>query len=113
MIDLVPLQKPPCEIMEDAETETTPLVGSKQWRSRDRVNRYFMQDISVQNAYLPLLVCCFVTGLIDAGCYSFWSVFMGMQTGRSSLPDKSDILTVHLRQHHLLGLEYSRSSSWH
>lgn len=62
--------------------ETSPLLPLKQRRSRDRVRRYFMQSIRVQNAYLPLLVCCFITGLIDAGSYNAWSVFMGMQTGK-------------------------------
>lgn len=31
---------------------------------------------------LPLLVCCYVTGLVDAAVFSNWGVFVGMQTGK-------------------------------
>lgn len=61
--------------------EHSPLLGSKRHSSIDRLRHYFAQKIRVENAYLPLLVCCFITGLIDAGSYNAWQVFMGMQTG--------------------------------
>jgi len=70
--------------MQSPDEEVTPLLGLKQRNWRGRARKYFSQNIRVQNAYLPLLVCCFITGLIDAGSYNAWHVFMGMQTGKSS-----------------------------
>lgn len=79
--------------MQSLNTEVIPLLGFKQRGWRDRARRYFLQNIRVQHAYLPLLVCCFLTGLIDAGSYNAWRVFMGMQTGESS----------HIREHRSSG----------
>ena len=67
--------------MSDTDAETAPLLAFKQAKPDSRVRRYFAQPIRLDHAYLPLLVCCFITGLIDAGSYNAWSVFMGMQTG--------------------------------
>lgn len=77
--------------MEDGITETAPLLGQKRGERKARVRRFLTENIRVDNAYIPLLVCCFLTGLIDAGSYNAWSVFMGMQTGITSLlqPGKS------------------------
>ncbi|KAL8705961.1 MAG: hypothetical protein Q9201_000955 [Fulgogasparrea decipioides] len=86
--------------MQDGEAESAPLLGHKQRSLQHRTRRYLAQDIDVQYAYLPLLVCCFLTGLIDAGSYNAWRVFMGMQTGNTvflalssaNLPAGSDSL---------------------
>jgi len=79
--------------MEDPET--TPLLSVKRLPPRDRIHHYFTQNIRVQNAYLPLLACCFITGLVDAGSYNAWRVFMGMQTGiLSHLVDTAWIVTI-------------------
>ena len=67
--------------MEDSEAEAAPLLGRKGLCSERRLYDYLRQTIRVQNADLLLLACCFTTGLIDAGSYNAWSVFMGMQTG--------------------------------
>ena len=71
--------------MPDSDAETAPLLALKTTESGDRVRRYFGRTICLEYAYLPLLVCCFITGLIDAGSYNAWSVFMGMQTGRKCI----------------------------
>lgn len=69
--------------MQSPNAEEVPLLGFKQRDWRGRARQFFSQDIRVQNAYLPLLVCCFITGLIDAGSYNAWKVFISMQTGGS------------------------------
>ncbi len=97
--------------MESPNAETTPLLG-KQWRSRYQVSRYLTQIIRVQNAYLPLLVCCFITGVIDAGSYNAWSVFMGMQTGMLFHIADNELSMTIPRQHHLPGLEHGQSTGW-
>ena len=70
--------------MDSVPAEQTPLLGQKKVGSSGRARRYLTQNIRIDNAYIPLLLCCFLTGLIDAGSYSAWSVFMGMQTGYTS-----------------------------
>ena len=62
-----------------AQAEAASLLGHKQ--SATTARRYLARKIRLDYAYLPLLVCCFLTGLIDAASYNAWSVFMGMQTG--------------------------------
>lgn len=52
--------------------------GSKQLR------QYLIAPVNLHHADLPLLACCFVTGIIDAGAYNAWGTFMGMQTGKHS-----------------------------
>ena len=68
--------------MEDGATEEAPLLGQKAGDRSVRARHYLNEKIRVDNAYIPLLVCCFLTGLIDAGSYNAWQVFMGMQTGQ-------------------------------
>ena len=72
-------------MMQHAETENIPLLGQRRQGLSKGARRYLTENIRVEYASLPLLVCCFVTGLIDAGSYNAWSVFMGMQTGISRL----------------------------
>ena len=79
--------------MEDAEAEAAPLLGQKQWDTTATARRYLNENIRLDYAYLPLLVCCFLTGLIDAGSYNAWEVFMGMQTGSRFCQDLSASLT--------------------
>lgn len=75
--------------MEDGATESAPLLGGKERSSRARARAYLTEKIRVNNAYIPLLICCFLTGLIDAGSYNAWSVFMGMQTGTLRSPSST------------------------
>ena len=74
--------------MEDGVAENTPLMFRKGQDHGVRARRFLTEHIRVDNAYIPLLVCCFLTGLIDAGSYSAWSVFMGMQTGNLVLQNR-------------------------
>ncbi|KAI4099951.1 MAG: hypothetical protein L6R37_005747 [Teloschistes peruensis] len=86
--------------MRDGDTETAPLLGNKQHKPKRQLRSFLTENVDVHYAPLPLLVCCFLTGLIDAGSYNAWSVFMGMQTGNTvflalssaNLPAGSDSL---------------------
>ena len=69
--------------MPDREAEEAPLLVHQKGRLSIGARKYLTQDIRVRNAWIPLLICCFVTGLIDGGSYNAWQVFMGMQTGLS------------------------------
>ncbi|KAL8627863.1 hypothetical protein Q9189_006428 [Teloschistes chrysophthalmus] len=86
--------------MHNGDTETTPLLGNKQPKPKRQLRSFLTENVAILYAPLPLLVCCFLTGLIDAGSYNAWSVFMGMQTGNTvflalssaNLPAGSDSL---------------------
>jgi hypothetical protein len=42
---------------------------------------YLQQNIDPFLTSIPILLCCFTSGLIDAGVFNAWSVFASMQTG--------------------------------
>ncbi|KAI4222215.1 MAG: hypothetical protein L6R36_006315 [Xanthoria steineri] len=57
--------------------------STSEKHSKHSVRRYLAANVSTRHADLPLLACCFVTGIIDAGAYNAWGTFMGMQTGNT------------------------------
>ncbi|KAI4101043.1 MAG: hypothetical protein LQ339_005271 [Xanthoria mediterranea] len=57
--------------------------STSEKHTKHSVRRYLAANISTRHADLPLLACCFVTGIIDAGAYNAWGTFMGMQTGNT------------------------------
>ncbi|KAI9666989.1 MAG: hypothetical protein M1829_005596 [Trizodia sp. TS-e1964] len=48
-----------------------------------KASRYLAAAINPHHGDIALLVCSYITGLIDSGSYNAWSVFMGMQTGNT------------------------------
>ncbi|KAG0635598.1 hypothetical protein HOY80DRAFT_981462 [Tuber brumale] len=44
---------------------------------------YLLTRISIQHVDLPLLLCTFVSGVIDSSVYNAWTVFAAMQTGNT------------------------------
>ncbi|KAL9601252.1 MAG: hypothetical protein Q9219_002657 [cf. Caloplaca sp. 3 TL-2023] len=68
--------------MSQYPDETTPLMAATQRKDPRRLQRYLLAPVNLHHADLPLLACCFVTGIIDAGAYNAWGTFMGMQTGK-------------------------------
>ncbi|KAI4177880.1 MAG: hypothetical protein LQ346_007608 [Caloplaca aetnensis] len=63
--------------------ESTPLRAEEPNKRDRQLRKYLLAPIDLHHAYLPLLACCFVTGIIDAGAYNAWGTFMGMQTGNT------------------------------
>ncbi|CAL8585002.1 hypothetical protein XPA_010584 [Xanthoria parietina] len=57
--------------------------STSEKHTKHSVRQYLAANISTRHADLPLLACCFVTGIIDAGAYNAWGTFMGMQTGNT------------------------------
>ncbi|KAL8913364.1 MAG: hypothetical protein Q9171_001841 [Xanthocarpia ochracea] len=58
-------------------------MADGQHQKSPRFHPYLTATIDTHHADLPLLACCFVTGIIDAGAYNAWGTFMGMQTGNT------------------------------
>lgn len=71
--------------MQHTTIESTPLLGRQSSPpSMQQALEYLSIPVSLDHADLPLLVCCYVTGLIDASAFNAWGIFMGMQTGPSA-----------------------------
>lgn len=49
-----------------------------------RGTTYFQQNIDTFLTSIPILLCCFTSGVIDAGVFNAWGVFASMQTGKAS-----------------------------
>lgn len=45
--------------------------------------QHLQADISLEHAELPLLLCCFVSGVCDSSAYNAWTCFVSMQTGNT------------------------------
>lgn len=64
----------------DVDAEKLALAG----RSRKRFGSLSWALGPVEKDYgdYALLVCCLVTGMVDAASFGNWAVFIGMQTGK-------------------------------
>lgn len=40
-------------------------------------------EISLEHADIPIIACCFVSGLCDSSAYNAWTCFVSMQTGNT------------------------------
>ncbi|OAA70426.1 DUF1275 domain protein [Cordyceps fumosorosea ARSEF 2679] len=43
----------------------------------------YLKEVDVKRAYLPMLACCFVSGLTDGTIYNAYGTFVSMQTGNT------------------------------
>ncbi|KAK5174057.1 uncharacterized protein LTR77_001137 [Saxophila tyrrhenica] len=65
---------------------TQYLTGSDEGNdasTSEKVKDYLMADVAVRWADLVLVVCFFVSGVIDAGAYNAYENFASMQTGNT------------------------------
>ncbi|KAL8926576.1 MAG: hypothetical protein Q9208_002903 [Pyrenodesmia sp. 3 TL-2023] len=72
--------------MPSQADESTPLVTEQSNKRGKQLRTYLLAPVTLRHADLPLLACCFVTGIIDAGAYNAWGTFMGMQTAAVTRP---------------------------
>lgn len=54
-----------------------------QMEVRSKFISRFSEDLDPRYVYLPLLLCCFVTGLTDGTLYNAYGTFVSMQTGNT------------------------------
>jgi hypothetical protein len=53
--------------------------------------QYLQAEISLKHADIPIIACCFVSGLCDSSAYNAWTCFVSMQTGQYSTVTHSDL----------------------
>lgn len=80
--------------MLDEEKASPPNAGNNssdnsssenlnQTKARSSFLDKFSEDLDPRYVYLPLLLCCFVTGLTDGTLYNAYGTFVSMQTGNT------------------------------
>jgi hypothetical protein len=64
--------------------EERPLLGgaSKPRSVASRWRRYLVADVNRDWADVVLILCYFITGLLDSSSISVWGSFVSMQTGK-------------------------------
>ncbi|PFH59816.1 hypothetical protein XA68_11864 [Ophiocordyceps unilateralis] len=58
-------------------------TGGTQLKQRQGFVGSILQDVDIRLAYVPLLACCFVSGLTDGTIYNAYGTFVSMQTGNT------------------------------
>ncbi|KAJ4286931.1 hypothetical protein N0V90_012811 [Kalmusia sp. IMI 367209] len=71
--------------VSDAEKLESPPTsdpsGSDVLSVWERLYMHFSDKVQTKAGYIPLLICCFVTGLTDGTVYNAYGTFVSMQTG--------------------------------
>ena len=55
-------------------------------QSHRSVAAYLLRNIENYLTSIPIILCCFCSGLIDSCVFNAWGVFATMQTGAAPLP---------------------------
>lgn len=63
---------------ESSHSEKAPPTGLGS-----RLSAHFSQEVDVKKAWIPLLLLCFVTGILDGTIYNAYGSFVSMQTGNT------------------------------
>jgi hypothetical protein len=61
--------------------ERTSLLGARR-KQRSSWREYLTVDVNRDWADLVLILCYFITGLLDSSSISVWGSFVSMQTGK-------------------------------
>jgi len=56
--------------------------NTSNWKS---LVTYMRKEITLEQADIPIIACCIVSGLCDSSAYNAWTCFVSMQTGRYPL----------------------------
>lgn len=73
---------------DSAATDLSDLDGLEPPSAALRFWSHVQTDISPKHADIPVIICCFVSGLCDSATYNAWTCFVSMQTGKAH-PRKS------------------------
>lgn len=65
-------------------TEGNQATISDEFSLRSSTSRYFLADINTEWTDVLLIVCSFVSGLVDGLSFNAWGNFSSMQTGASN-----------------------------
>lgn len=71
----LPIHEDPQSPSGELEKPRTPSVSS-------RLLSHLNTNISIVHADIPVIFCCFVSGLCDSSAFNAWNTFVSMQTGK-------------------------------
>ncbi|KAF1979382.1 hypothetical protein BU23DRAFT_642970 [Bimuria novae-zelandiae CBS 107.79] len=70
--------------VEKLESQPTPASEQSNIpNARERLSKHFSTKVETSAGYIPLLVCCFATGVTDGTVYNAYGTFVSMQTGNT------------------------------
>jgi len=85
LTDTLPTTENPSSVSPDGprqvDIEKASAARQNRWR---KSLQYLRTDISLDHADVPVIACCFVSGLCDSSAYNAWTCFVSMQTGEFS-----------------------------
>lgn len=70
--------------MNTSLTERNQATISDEFSLRSNTSRYFLAEINTECTDVLLIVCSFVSGLVDGLSFNAWGNFSSMQTGASN-----------------------------
>jgi hypothetical protein len=56
---------------------------------------HLQTEISLEHADIPIIACCFVSGICDSSAYNAWTCFVSMQTGETLIHLCKRLLTYY------------------
>lgn len=56
----------------------------EECKSRSRIGRYLLSEINTSWTDITLIICGFISGLVDGLSFTYWNSFSDMQTGTST-----------------------------
>lgn len=72
----------PCPLIEDTNvSDAESIVPKERSPHKPSLRRYLFSSVETKWADIPLIVCCYVGGVVDGLSYNFWGNFTNMQTG--------------------------------
>jgi len=76
----------PSDTLPTHKDESSPDGESKKAAkpsTRSRLLSHLKTNISLDHADIPVIFCCFVSGLCDSSAFNAWNTFVSMQTGNT------------------------------
>jgi len=84
LTDTLPTAENPSSVSPNGsrQVDIEKATAARQNRWRNSL-QYLRTDISLDHADVPVIACCFVSGLCDSSAYNAWTCFVSMQTGNT------------------------------
>ncbi|RDL37278.1 Uncharacterized protein BP5553_04711 [Venustampulla echinocandica] len=74
---------PTTEPSPNSNASSTKPPGDPSRRQSIWTRTHLTTEITLEHADIPIIACCFVSGLCDSSSYNAWNCFVSMQTGNT------------------------------
>ncbi|KAH8811613.1 hypothetical protein F5884DRAFT_854954 [Xylogone sp. PMI_703] len=69
-------------VHKDDSPDGEPKIPVRQSMS-PRLSTHLKTNITLHHADIPIIICCFISGLCDSSAFNAWNTFVSMQTGNT------------------------------